>query len=177
MRVIAGRLGGRIFESPRTHRTHPMSEKARGAIFNALGDVQGLTVLDAYAGSGAIGIEAVSRGAKHATLIDVDTEVIKTIASNVKSLGIEDDCTVLRKNISGWSRNNQAKKYNVVVADPPYTDIRPDVIERLAVHVDTDGILVLSWPKSETIRELETLTKVAHKPLGDIQLVFYKKIM
>lgn len=177
MRIIAGTLGGRNFDSPRSHRTHPMSEKARGAIYNALGDVQGLTILDAYAGSGAIGIEAVSRGAKHVTLIDVDTDAIKTIAANVKLFGIEDECTVLRKNISGWSRNNVAKKYDIVVADPPYTDIRPDVVERLAVHVEVGGIMVLSWPKNETIRELDTLTKIAHKPLGDIQLVFYKKIL
>lgn len=177
MRVIAGKLGGRIFDSPRTNRTHPMSEKARGAIFNALGDVTGLTFLDCYSGTGAVGIEAISRGAAHVTLIDVDPDAVKTIASNVRMLDIEDQCTVLRKNISGWSRNNVAKKFHVVLADPPYTDIRPDVISRLSAHLDDDGTFVLSWPKAEKIREFDGIVKVAHKPLGDIQLVFYKKIM
>jgi 16S rRNA (guanine966-N2)-methyltransferase len=176
MRVIAGNLGGRIFESPRTHRTHPMSEKARGAIFNVLGDVEGLTVLDAYAGSGAVAIEAVSRGASEVLAIDVDVEAIKTIAANVKSLGLESSVTVLRKNISGWSRNNQSRQFDVVIADPPYTDIRPDVIERLGAHVKTGGVFVLSWPSSEPVRVLNDLEKAIVKPLGDITLVFYRKI-
>ena len=119
MRVIAGRLGGRVFESPRGHRTHPMSEKARGAIFNALGDVEGLTFLDAYAGSGAVAIEAISRGATSALAIDVDIDAVKAISANVEALGRLDSMTVLRKNISGWARNNQAEQFDIVVADPP----------------------------------------------------------
>ncbi len=149
MRIIAGRLGGRMFDSPKTHRTHPMSEKARGALFNALGDIEELTMLDAYAGSGAVAFEAVSRGAAAVTAIDVDTDAIKTVAANAKALGVDDTVTVLRKNISGWSRNNTHKTFDIVVADPPYTDIRPDVIERLGEHLLPGGTFVLSWPKSE----------------------------
>ena len=174
MRVIAGRLGGRTFESPRTHRTHPMSEKARGAIFNALGDINELTVLDAYAGSGALAIEAVSRGAKHVTAIDVDVEAVKSMSKAVKELGVDDQMQVLRKNISGWSRNNQHRQYDIVLADPPYDDIRPDVIERLGVHVADGGVLVLSWPGSEPVRELVGLEIASQKSYGDIQLVFYQ---
>ncbi len=175
MRVIAGWLGGRVFDGPRGHRTHPMSEKARGAIFNALGDVEGLTFLDAYSGSGAIAIEAVSRGAASVTAIDVDIDAVKTISQNVKSLAVEDRVQVLRKNISGWSRNNQARQFDIVVADPPYDDIRPNVLERLIQHVKPSGIFVLSWPGSETPRDFLDANMVAHKRLGDIQLVFYRK--
>ncbi|MBL8122229.1 RsmD family RNA methyltransferase [Candidatus Saccharibacteria bacterium] len=177
MRVIAGKLGGRSFQSPRGHRTHPMSEKARGAIFNALGDIEGLTVLDAFAGSGALGIEAVSRGAARVLAIDVDIPAVKVITENCRALGIEDMVTVLRKNISGWSRNNQHRTFDIVLADPPYDDIRPNVLERLAVHVKTGGLYVLSWPGSEPVREFATLSIVSEKPLGDIQLVFYRKIV
>ena len=84
-----------------------MSDKVRGALFNALGDVNGLTVLDAFAGSGALSLEAVSRGARSVVAVDIDSEAFKTIVSNVETLGIEDRVTVLRKNISGWARNNQ----------------------------------------------------------------------
>ena len=176
MRVIAGQLGGRVFENPRGHRTHPMSEKARGAIFNALGDVEGLTFLDAYAGSGALSIEALSRGASSALAIDVDIEAVKTMTSNAKALSLEDTMKVLRKNISGWSRNHQNSTFDIVLADPPYDDIRPDVIERLAVHVAHGGVFVLSWPGSEKIREFSGLRQIKHSLLGDIQLVFYKKV-
>lgn len=176
MRVVAGSLGGRNFDSPGGHRTHPMSEKARGAIFNALGELHGLSVLDAFAGSGALAIEAISRGATSATAIEVDKDAYETIRANIYALGLEDRMIVMRKNISGWSRNNQASKFDVVLVDPPYNDIRPDVIERLAVHVKPEGILVLSWPGSEPIRELKDLEPVTHKSYGDIQLVFYRRI-
>lgn len=175
MRVIAGSLGGRNFDSPRGHRTHPMSEKARGAIFNALGDIEGLTVLDAFAGSGALAVEAVSRGAASALAIDSDAEAVKTISANAKALAIEDRLTVRRKNISGWSRNNQAVHFDIVLADPPYDDIRPRLLEQLTVHIKPGGVYVLSWPGSEPIRPFGGLEVAAHKPLGDIQLVFYKK--
>ena len=175
MRVIAGRLGGRNFDSPRTHRTHPMSDKVRGALFNALGELGGLTVLDAFAGSGACSIEAVSRGAASVLAIDIDPEAVKTIASNVRELGLEEIITVRRKNISGWSRNNQGQHFDIVLADPPYNDIRPDVLERLTVHVKPDGLFVLSWPGSEPVREFAGLTVVSHKSYGDAQLVFYRR--
>jgi 16S rRNA (guanine966-N2)-methyltransferase len=176
MRIVAGRLGGRNFDSPPGHRTHPMSEKARGAIFNALGDLTGLTVLDVFAGSGALAFEAISRGAKSAVAIDTDKYAYETIQANVAALDLKEQVTVLRKNTSGWSRNNQHKQFDVVLVDPPYDDIRPDVIERLAVHVEPGGILVLSWPGKEPIRELKSLEVVSNKNYGDIQLVFYRHI-
>lgn len=174
MRVISGQLGGRVFESPKGHRTHPMSEKARGAIFNALGDVAGLSFLDAYSGSGAVAIEAVSRGAASVLAIDVDIDAVKTISANAEALNVDKKIQVLRKNISGWSRNNQTRQFDIVIADPPYDDIRPDVIERLVVHVKTGGIFVLSWPGSEQVRELKKSQVISIKSLGDIQLVFYR---
>lgn len=175
MRVIAGRYSGRQFDSPKTHHTHPMSDKVRGALFNALGDLSGLTVLDAYAGSGACSIEAVSRGAVEVLAIDIDPEAVKTIAANVRTLDLENVITVRRKNISGWSRNNQHQQFNIVLADPPYDDIRPDVLERLTAHVADDGLLVLSWPGSEPVRDFGGLTVVSHKTYGDAQLVFYRR--
>ncbi len=176
MRVIAGRLGGRNFDSPHTQRTHPMSDKVRGALFNTLGDLDGLSVLDAFSGSGACSIEAVSRGADSVLAIDIDPEAVKTIAVNVRALDLEDVVTVRRKNISGWSRNNQDKQFDIVLADPPYNDIRPDVLERLTVHVVEGGLLVLSWPGSEAVRAFPGLQVVSHKTYGDAQLVFYRRL-
>lgn len=175
MRVIAGRLGGRIIASPHTHRTHPMSDKVRGALFNSLGSLDGLAVLDAYAGSGACSIEAVSRGAAQVMAIDVDVEAVKTIAENVRALSLEDDIMVKRANISGWSRNHVAKQFDVVLADPPYDDVRPDVLERLTVHVKPGGLFVLSWPGGEPVRAFAGLEVAAHKTYGDAQLVFYRR--
>ena len=176
MRIIAGYLGGRIFNSPRTHRTHPMSDRVRGALFNTLGDVNGLEVLDAYAGTGALSFEAISRGAASALAIDVDKDAYLCIAENIAALTLNEKVVVLRKNVSGWSRNNQHKQFDIVLADPPYDDIRPNVIERLFGHLKKGGLLVLSWPGSEHVREFDGVAVVTHKSYGDAQLVFYRKI-
>jgi len=140
-----------------------MSDKARGALFNALGDIHGLSILDSFAGSGALSLEAVSRGAGKVLAIDIDVEAVKTIAKNVQALKLEDIITVRRKNISGWSRNNQNLQFDIVLADPPYDDIRPDVLDRLTVHVKPGGLLVISWPGSEPIRVFTALETVLQK--------------
>ncbi len=175
MRVIAGSLGGRNFASPHTNRTHPMSDKVRGALFNALGDLDGLSLLDAYAGSGACSLEAISRGAESVLSIDIDPEAIKTVARNVKDLRLSDKITVRRANISGWSRNHITERFDIVLADPPYDDVRPDVLARLTAHVLPDGLFVLSWPGGEAVREFDGLDIASKKQYGDAQLVFYRR--
>ncbi len=175
MRIIAGNLGGRIFDSPGTHRTHPMSDRMRGALFNTLGDITGLTVLDTYSGTGAMSFEAVSRGATSTVAIEVDKDAYLTIVKNTEDLNLRDEVMVLRKNISGWSRNNQHKQFDIVLADPPYNDIRPDVLERLIVHAKLGGIFVLSWPGAEPIRGMKGAEIISHKSYGDAQLVFYRR--
>lgn len=176
MRIIAGELGGRVFESPHSKRTHPMSDKVRGALFNALGDIKGLTVLDAFAGSGALSLEAISRGARSAVAIDIDNDAFKTIANNVMTLGLEKQIEFLRKNIKGWSRNNQHRSFDIVLADPPYDDIRPDLLQVLILQVKSGGLFVVSWPGSEEIRKFAEVEVISSKRYGDAQLVFYRKI-
>ncbi len=176
MRIIAGTLGGRNFDSPHSARTHPMSDKVRGALFNALGDIAGLTVLDAFAGSGALSFEAISRGAASTIAIDIDSEAFKTINNNVERLGIANKVSVLRKNVSGWARNNTLQQFDLVLADPPYDDIRPDILQKLVPLTKHGGLYVLSWPGSEPIRPFDGLKPVSHKTYGDAQLVFYRRI-
>ena len=175
MRVITGSLKGRIFEAPRGHRTHPMGDKIRGALFGVLGDIKGLTVLDAFSGSGALAIEAISRGAESVVAIEIDKEAYQTIVANVENLKLKDKIIVMRKNIGGWSRNNQHKKFDLVLADPPYDDINPTILVKLIGQVNPGGLFVLSWPGSEPIRAFDSLEVVADKQYGDAQLVFYRK--
>lgn len=176
MRVIAGRLGGRHFESPHSKQTHPMSDKVRGALFNALGDINGLTVLDAFAGSGALCFEALSRGAESVVALDIDKAAYTIIVENSKSLGLEDKLSVHRKNARSWARNDQAGVYDIVLADPPYNDIRPDILQRLVGLVKPGGTYVMSWPGKEVIRQFDGLQLLSSNPHGDAQLVFYRRI-
>lgn len=174
MRIISGYLKGRNFEAPKGHRTHPMGDKPRGALFSVLGDISGLTVLDAFSGSGALAIEAISRGAASATAVELDKEAYLTIVANVEKLQLKDKIMVLRKNVSGWSRNNQHKQFDIVLADPPYDDINPTILLKLIGQVKPGGLFVLSWPSNEVARHFEGLELITVKKYAHAQLVFYR---
>lgn len=177
MRIIAGSLGGRVFESPGSHKTHPMSDRVRGALFNVLGPLDGLTVLDAFAGSGALGIEAVSRGAKHVTLIDNDRLAQKTIEANIKLLEISSSTKLVKASANAWLNTSETVTFDVVLCDPPYDDVQVSLVMRLTDRVGRGGILVLSLPpKVEVPITNETFELVAAKDYGDARLVFYRRI-
>lgn len=176
MRVIAGELGGRQFDAPKGHRTHPMSEKARGGMFSAMGDIEDLTVLDAFAGSGALSFEALSRGAEHATAIDVDKNAHETIKNNADNLGInKESIKIIRANCSGWSENNPNATFDIVIAAPPYDDLQLTAVSKMVKHTKTNGLFVLDWPGKQELPEFEGLKLLDDKNYGDAQLAFYRK--
>lgn len=177
MRIISGRLKGREFKTPHGHRTHPMSDKVRGALFNVLGDIEGLTVLDAFAGSGALAFEAASRGAESVIAIDKDTSAHRVIEQNVRDLRLQDVVKVTKANTGGWSIHNMERKFDIVLLDPPYDEIQPNLLGRLVKrHVKDGGLAVLSCPGGLEALEFENTRVAAAKDYGDAQLVFYRKI-
>lgn len=174
MKVITGTLGGRFFEAPRGHRTHPMSEKIRGALFNSLGDISGLTVLDAFSGSGALGIEAISRGASQATLIEKDIAATKVIRNNIEQLGIDQQTKVTRANISSWSDNNPDARFNIVLVDPPHEKLQIDTINKITKHLSENGDFIINWPGKQEAPTIVDLSLEKQKSYGDSQLLFYR---
>lgn len=175
MRIIAGKLGGRTFEAPKGRTTRPMSEKVRGALFNTLGDIEGLSVLDAFAGSGALAYEAISRGAASAVTIEMDKVAYKVIDGNIKFLGLGSQMKNLRANVGGWSNNNTDKQFGLVLLDPPYNNLDRQLLQKLVRHAKIGGLVVLSWPGKEPPPPFEGLEQVTNKNHGDIQLVFYRE--
>ena len=102
MRVVAGELRGRRIDAPEGTKTRPTTDKAREATFNALGSlgvVVGARMVDAFAGSGALGIEALSRGAAHCTFIERDRDALEVLRGNLATLGLEDRSTVVRGDV------------------------------------------------------------------------------
>jgi 16S rRNA (guanine966-N2)-methyltransferase len=152
-----------------------MSDKVRGAIFGVLGDIKGLTVLDAFAGSGALSIEAISRGAKSALAIEVDKRAHAIITDNIQALGIEDRIKAIRAFAGAWSTRHQAELFDLIFVDPPYDNIPYRDLKSLPRHLADGGTLVLSWPGSMEPLKFEGLTAVQAKNYGDAQLVFYQK--
>ena len=122
MRVIAGELGGRRLHAPHGDRTRPTSDRVREALFMSLGPLDGLRVVDLYAGSGALAIEALSRGAGHADLVEVDRHARETIERNVRELDLGDRVQVWPLRLpAGYARIAAVLGgADVVFADPPY---------------------------------------------------------
>jgi 16S rRNA (guanine966-N2)-methyltransferase len=185
MRIVAGSLGGRTFEAPRGHRTHPMSEKIRGALFNALGDIKGLSLLDAYAGSGGVALEAVSRGAKYVLALEADKNAYDIIVKNRDALNVDPErLAVYFKRCESWSRQNKDTTFDVVVADPPFDlfKYKMNGMELIAKNVAPGGIYVASIPPSSRehidhmFSYLSDMKLLFDKQYGDAQLIFYKRM-
>lgn len=175
MRIVSGIYGGRIIDSPHSFRTHPMSEKIRGALFNALGDLDGMTVLDAFTGSGAVAIEAVSRGAEHVIAIDNDLEAYKCAVNNVRKLDLEETVSVVRINAKSWSNRSTDKLFDIVIADPPFDGINDTLLEKIGRHVKNGGILVISMPNDFKPRKNNNFREISIKNYGDATLGFYRR--
>lgn len=174
MKIIGGNLGGRRFSAPRGNRTHPMSDKARGALFNSLGNINGMTLLDAFSGTGAIAFEALSRGASHATLIDNDKKAYFVMKESAAGLGVNGRCKITNANVSSWSDNNPDAVFSIVIAAPPYDRLQPLVVSKLTRHTAKDGYFIIDWPGKMTPPDIEGMNLTSQKNFGDAQLLFYR---
>lgn len=178
MRVIAGELRGRRLTAPRGNATRPTADRVREALFSILGSsVQGARVLDLFAGSGAMSIEALSRGALEATLVDSSSAAIGAIRSNLSRLGIAAE--VHRQTAATFLRRarSDARQYDLVFLDPPYRDagalgselssaLRPVLAPGARVVVESDVRAPL---------ELEQLTLVDGRRYGDTTIGIYEQ--
>jgi 16S rRNA (guanine966-N2)-methyltransferase len=128
MRVVAGEFRGRrLTAPPKGSGVRPTADRVREAIFSMLGEIQDARVLDLYCGTGAMGIEALSRGAARATLVDTRTSVVRR---NVRELGLEGRCRVVRSDAIRHLERDRSR-YDLVFCDPPYR-----LADRLAAQLD-----------------------------------------
>ena len=117
MRIVAGSHKGARIYAPKGRDTRPTSDRVREAIFAILGSVEGARVLDLFAGSGALGLEALSRGAAHAVFVESDPTAVKTIERNLEKLALEG--RIVRSDATRYLART-AERYDVVFVDPPY---------------------------------------------------------
>jgi 16S rRNA (guanine966-N2)-methyltransferase len=121
MRVVAGTYGGRKLTAPAGSETRPTSDRVREALFSVLGtSVQDARVLDLFAGSGALGIEALSRGARSAVFVDSSRKAIAAIRANLEALGIDADIRPIAARAALRAASGRAEAYDLVFLDPPY---------------------------------------------------------
>ncbi|MEP6559626.1 MAG: 16S rRNA (guanine(966)-N(2))-methyltransferase RsmD [Nakamurella sp.] len=150
-RIVAGKWGGRRLATPAGERTRPTSEKVRAALASSLtaaGGLEGARVLDLYAGSGALGLELVSRGASSAVFVERDRAALVALRSNVQTLGKTDPAarlTVIQGEVTGFlARSGYGSRatgpFDVVVADPPY-DLSADLLLDMLMALHRSGVL------------------------------------
>ncbi len=171
MRVIAGEFKGRRLKTPKWEGLRPTSDKLRETLFNVLASrMVGARVLDHYAGTGAIGIEALSRGAAHVTFVDRDPRALKLIDENLRHCGVEDRYVIIRT-----PQSLPAASIDVAVLDPPYDE--PDLTVSIAAAeplIAPGGMLVLEHarrrPAPEQVGRLHLSRDLVS---GDSALAFY----
>lgn len=149
IRVIAGKYGGRKIDAPdlSNSRTKPMGERIRNALFNKVGaEIQGARVLDAFAGTGSVGLEALSRGAAQVTFVERDKIAQKILAKNIALLDCEDEAEIIRTSVNNWLETADIENYDIIFADPPYHDTQLSTVSKLFGILKPNGLMVLSNP-------------------------------
>ena len=177
MRIVGGSLGGRVLRAPTGHATRPTSEKVREAMFAILGDVAGLEVLDLFGGSGAVGLEALSRGAAHATFCDIHRTALGALRGNVDALGLADQVTIVAADAVAFAARPLVRApWSFIFVDPPYAS---DLAVRAAAaiprtHFADGAVAVIEHDRRHAPPEaVGSLLRTDHRRYGDTWLSFY----
>jgi 16S rRNA (guanine(966)-N(2))-methyltransferase RsmD len=175
MRVIAGSLKGRRLKPPTWDGLRPTSDKLRETLFNILAPtVDGARVLDGYAGTGAIGIEAISRGASHVTFVERDRRAQTLIAANLAACGVGGGYVIIRAGIERAAADLPPASFDLVLLDPPYDADAADALALVARLLAANGTLVLEHARrSPTPVAVGELTRTREVVSGDSALALY----
>lgn len=178
MKILSGTKKGQIFTQPNSRSVRPLSEKVRAAIFDVTGPVTDFVVLDAYAGSGAAGFEALSRGAKLVEAVEANQKVAMTIAENAKRLGFDWEYILYQMPVTTWLASpNQypaGPRYDMIIVDPPYAKLDQDILHSLAMFLTPNGVMAVSHSSRYDSPMLKSVELVRHKVYGDTALSFFK---
>jgi 16S rRNA (guanine966-N2)-methyltransferase len=176
LRITSGAFRGRLITTP-SGDTHPMGDRERLAIFNSLGNdaLIGADILDMFAGSGALGLEALSRGASFVTFIDKSRPAQVAIRQNLATLFPDTDPPAeIYANLTHLAN---AREYDLIFADPPYDNPQWPVIDELVKLLKPGGILVLSHASGLTPQITSELTLISDRTYARANIKFYQKVL
>lgn len=176
LRVIAGKYKGTKLASPRNLATHPMGAREKNALFNMLQPwIAGATVLDAYAGSGALGIEALSRGAASVTFIEAHPAVAQVLRENLDR--VQAQAEIVTSTVAkAAERADWQGKFNLVIADPPYDNFQEEEVIKLSELLTTAGVLALSYPGGYGELELAGFERLNTRRYAAAGIGIYRKL-
>lgn len=179
MRVIAGRAKGRRLDPVPGDTTRPITDRAKEALFSILGDdVHGARFLDLFAGTGAVGIEALSRGADRATFVDVEPRAVATIRANLARTGLADGARVVRGDAFALLRKGAGGAYDqIYIAPPQYRGLWRRALELVDASpglLAEGGLAIVQiHPREEEAPALRNLVEVDRRLYGSVRLLFY----
>lgn len=186
LRIIAGELKHRTIDVPKKFSAHPMGERIRAALFNSLaGDITGASVLDAFGGSGACGLEALSRGASKVLILEKDRSVYRYLNKNIKALRLDEDerIHVSKAPTINYLKAEPELSFDIIVCDPPYElaeKMKPEddnqlfqTLKLLSTKLNKGGILILSWPEKTNLPEVFNLKLLKEKSYAGAKLAWY----
>ncbi|MBI2897207.1 MAG: 16S rRNA (guanine(966)-N(2))-methyltransferase RsmD [Deltaproteobacteria bacterium] len=181
MRVIAGEARGRVLRGPPPgSSTRPTPDRVREALFQILGDIDGLRVLDLFAGTGALGIEALSRGARSATFVEGDRRVARVLEQNVAKAGVGSRSTILRMEVLAalagpLSAPRPVRGFDLVLADPPYgSGLLPRTLEAVVAVAAPGATVVAEHATRDAPPAAPGLALFDSRRYGDTTMSFYR---
>ncbi|MDQ5913770.1 MAG: rRNA (guanine966-N2)-methyltransferase [Patescibacteria group bacterium] len=186
LRIIAGELKGRSIDVPRKFSAHPMGERIRSALFNSLaGGMQDASVLDAFGGSGACGLEALSRGASNVLILEKDRSVFRYLNKNIKGLNLDEDerIHISKAPTLNYLKTEKNLSFDIIICDPPYELAEKmkaeddnqlfKTLNILATKLNKNGVLILSWPEKTDLPNISNLKLNKEKTYAGARLAWY----
>ena len=173
MRIISGEFKGRFINVPQSDKIRPTTDRVRETLFNLLNNIisfDDILVLDLYSGSGSLGLECISRGAREVHFVEKDSFIYKNLAMNINSLGIESKCKIFRQESLRFTSNKPVSNYDLILADPPFFkfDIYK-VVENIKHnnYLADDGILITERSIQTKNKDMENFNTEPFKIVGD----------
>ena len=180
MRVISGSARGHRLQSVPGNSTRPITDRAKEALFSILGNwIEGRHVLDLFGGTGAVGIEALSRGAAHVHFIDLSRAAIRTILNNLAHCRLADRATVARRDSFEYIEKFEGDPFELIyIAPPQYQEMWQAALQavdsRPALLVEESVVIVQLHPREETPVALDVLCEFDRRRYGSVLLIFYE---
>ena len=175
MRIISGNFRGRKIFAPGVRSTRPMTEKVRGALFDILGPINDFNVLDAYAGSGALGFEAISRGAKRVIAIESGKRANINIKKTIDGLGVDFQYQLVPNTVESWLARSPKETFDLIFFMPPYAIFDGELAQGAADLLNPDGLMVIEYSRQQNPASIDSLDLVDTRDYGDQKLAFYRK--
>lgn len=180
LKIASGKFRGRVLKTPHGKQTRPTSMRVRQAVFNIY-PPEGIAMLDIFAGTGAMGFEALSLGARHVTFIEMHPEALQIIKSNIALLDVSADCSILPLDALKGIKKLEGKQFDLIYIDPPYDTMQHPLLLKAIDEkklLAEGGRLFLETRGSATIPDLDGLVYQEERKMGDTFLhCFIRKML